>query len=115
MIYEGVLVVLGQSPFRCEKPRKLLQLRTTECRIEVGHAVIEADFVVNVVPAMWNFSGSRKVLGSVRERRIIREECPPASGSYRLVAVEAEDAEFPEGSGVTFLVVTSQRFCCILD
>src|SRR5438552_18915624 len=45
-------IALCESPFVGEESVQLLELRASERSIEIGHAIVEADCVVDVLPAM---------------------------------------------------------------
>src|SRR5213079_2060221 len=91
------------------------KLRASERSIEIGKAIVEADGVVDVLPAVRHLGLGAHVLRSRSQLFVIDDDGTPASRGDRLVAVEAERANTPDSARVTAFVVRPDAFRGVLN
>src|SRR5439155_2032409 len=113
--HECLGIALCESPLVGEEPVQLFKLRASEGSIEIGKAIVEADGVVDVLPAVRHLGLGAHVLRSRSQLFVIGDDGTPASRGDRLVAVEAERANTPDSARVTAFVVRPDAFRGVLN
>ena len=89
-------------------------LTTTDTRTDITHAIVVANLLVLIVGiALTILCGVHHDL--TPGVFIRRDQGTSARGGYHLIAVEAQDAEFTEGTQHLTLIARAEALCCILD
>src|SRR5579864_6816533 len=112
---ERAAVARRELALSSEESVELLELRATERRVEIRHAVIEGHGIMDEGPGVRQLRRGGEVLRPLREIRIVGGDGATAAGGDDLVAVEAESGEPREAAGGPPLVAAAEGFRRILD
>jgi len=105
------------NPWRMKR-RKLLQLLDPDRRLDLGHSIVEADEVHDVVDSLVLHDDLAVIpdqCHSLREIGVIRHYDAALASMNCLVIIEAEHSDVSERSCVAALVCSTGNLCRILD
>src|SRR6266550_3137185 len=100
-------IALHQLPFPSDELARAFELRQTDRRANVGHAVVVADDIVPVFP-MIGEALSLEVSGAFEERLVIGHDHAAFARGDRLVAEEAEASDVAKRTDMLPLVTRTK-------
>src|SRR6185437_13861298 len=113
----GKNAIIGgrQRALSCEEAVDLLELGAAQCGVQIGQAIIEADFIMHEGPFVRQFCGGRDVLGAATEFLVVGQDRAAAAGGDDLVAVETQRGETGFRADRMAFVGRSERLGGVLD
>ena len=103
-------IARGKGAFLRKAGVQLRQLSHPQRCVQVGHAVVIADFIMRIGPAMRDLGGRRQMFGVAAKFDIVRQDRTAAARGDDLVAIEAERRNRRQRSAGPPLVLAAKRF-----
>lgn len=113
-IGEGAVVRVEDFAFAFEELGEEFELGGAESGLEVGHAVVVTDLIVDEFDG-FDFGGGAEVAGVLDEVFVVGDEHAAAAGGDEFVAVEAEAADGADGAAGVAFVEAAERFGGVFD